>query len=58
MVIPGCSLLSLAARLAPGLENEYPNGLTELEGLAVADLIGNSNRNLDTLIGLRKAVSA
>ena len=57
IVIPGCSLMSLAARLAPGMEAEYPNGLTEVDGLAVADLIGDAMTLLNTLICLKRAGS-
>jgi len=40
VLIPACGLMSPALLLAPGAEKEYPNGLTEVDGVPVMDAIG------------------
>ena len=58
VIIPGCSLISLAARFVPGVEDKYPNGLTEIDGAIVADLIGNAVLLLNSLATLKAADSS
>lgn len=42
LLIPGCGLLFPALRLAPGAEKEYPHGLTEVDGVPVVDVMGET----------------
>ncbi len=58
IIIPGCSLMSPAVRFAPGAEKEYPNGLTEVDGVAVADIIGDTIKMAESLVALKKAGSS
>ena len=57
VLIPGCGLLAPALRLAPGAEAEYPDGLTEVDGVPIADVYGNAIRCVETLVSLKKAGS-
>lgn len=38
VIIPGCMLADTCLRLAPGCEEEYPNGLTEVDGVPVLNV--------------------
>jgi allantoin racemase len=58
VVIPGCGLMSPALRLAPGAEKEYPNGLTEVDGAAVMDVLGATIKMAETLVNLKQSGSA
>ena len=57
VIIPGCGLMAPALRFAPGAEAEYPNGLTEVDGVPIADVYGNAIKCLEALVALRKAGS-
>lgn len=57
VIIPGCGLLSPALRFAPGAEAEYPDGLTEVDGVPIADVYGNAIKCVETLVSLKKAGS-
>jgi allantoin racemase len=57
IVIPGCSLMSPALRLAPGAEKEYPDGVTEVDGVPIADVIGDTIKLAETLVSLKHAGS-
>ena len=57
VIIPGCGLLSPALRLAPGAEKEYPNGLTDVDGVPVADVIGDTIKMAEMLVTLKRAGS-
>jgi Asp/Glu/hydantoin racemase len=57
VLIPGCGLLSPALRLAPGAEKEYPNGLTEVDGVPVADVMGDTIKMAETMFCLKSAGS-
>lgn len=58
VVIPGCSLMSPALRLAPGAEKEYPDGVTEVDGVPIADIIGDTIKMAETLVSLKQAGSS
>jgi allantoin racemase len=58
VVIPGCGLMSPALRLAPGAEKEYPNGLIEVDGAAVMDVLGATIKMAETLVNLKQSGSA
>ena len=58
IVIPGCSLMSPALRLAPGAEKEYPDGVTEVDGVPIADVISDAIKLAETLASLKKAGSS
>ena len=57
VLIPGCGLMSPALRLAPGAEKEYPNGLTEVDGIPVADVMGDTIKMAETMVSLKRADS-
>lgn len=57
VLIPGCGLMSPALRLAPGAEKEYPKGLTEVNGVPIADVFGDAIKMAETLVSLKKAGS-
>lgn len=58
ILIPGCGLLSPALRLAPGAEQEYPGGLTEVDGVPVADVLGETMKMAEMLVTLKQAGSS
>ena len=57
VLIPGCGLMSPALRLAPGAEKEYPNGLIEVDGVPVADVMGDTIKMAETMVSLKNAGS-
>lgn len=57
-IIPGCSITSPMVRLCPGQEDKYPNGVTEIDGAAVIDIIGESFKITEALASLRKGGSS
>jgi Asp/Glu/hydantoin racemase len=57
LLIPGCGLLSPALRLAPGAEKKYPDGLTEVDGVPVVDVMGETLKMAELLVSLKKAGS-
>jgi Asp/Glu/hydantoin racemase len=58
IVIPGCSLMSPALRLAPGAEEKYPDGVTEVDGVPIADVICNTVKLAETLASLKNGGSS
>ena len=58
IILPGCSLMSPALRLAPGAEKQYPDGVTEVDGVPIADVIGNAIKLAETLVSLKDAGSS
>jgi len=57
VLIPGCGLMAPALRLAPGAEREYPNGLTEVDGVPVMDVTGTAVKLAEMLVALKQAGS-
>jgi Asp/Glu/hydantoin racemase len=55
VILPSCGLISPALRLAPGAENEYPNGLTEVDGIPIVDLLGSTLKMAEMLVALNQA---
>jgi allantoin racemase len=58
VLIPACCLISPAMRLAPGAEKDYPHGLTEIDGVPIADVLGDTITMAETLASLRRAGSS
>jgi Asp/Glu/hydantoin racemase len=58
VIIPGCGLLSPALRLVPGVEDQYPDGFTEVNGAAVMDVMGCAVKMAETLVGLKRSGSS
>jgi len=54
VIIPGCGLLSPALRMVPGAEEEYPHGLTEVDGVAVVDVLGIAVKMAEMLVSLKR----
>ena len=58
IIIPGCGLMSPSLRLAPGAEKEYPNGLTEVDGAAVLDIMSCGIKMLELMVSLKRGGSS
>jgi hypothetical protein len=57
VIIPGCGLIAPCVRFAPGCTQEYPCGVTEIDGVPIMDLYGASVKMAETLIDLKRAGS-
>lgn len=57
ILIPGCGLMSPALRLAPGCEKEYPNGLENVDGVPVMDVMSISIKMAELMVDLKNAGS-
>lgn len=58
VIIPGCGILSPALRFAIGCEEEYPGGITEVDGTAVVDIISAGLLAIQSTVKLAKSGSA
>jgi Asp/Glu/hydantoin racemase len=58
VLIAGCGLMSPGLRLATGHEKEYPNGLTDVDGAAIVDVLGVTVKLAEMLVSLKQAGSA
>ncbi len=58
VLIPACGLMSPALRLAPGLEEDYPNGFTELDGVPILDVMACGIKAAETLYALKDCGSS
>jgi allantoin racemase len=58
ILIPGCSLISPAMRLTPGAEEEYPHGVTEIDGVPIADVLGDTITTAETLASIKRGGSS
>ena len=58
VLIPGCGLMSPSLRLAPGMENEYPNGFTELDGVPIVDVLSCGIKMIEALYSLKRSGSS
>lgn len=58
VIIPGCGILSPALRLAIGCEEEFPGGVTEVDGAAVVDIISVGLLAAQSTIKLAQSGSA
>ena len=57
VLIPGCGLMSPSLRMAPGMEKDYPNGFTELDGVPILDVLSCGLKMAETLYTLKKCGS-
>ncbi len=57
VLIPGCGLMSPSLRVAPQCEEEYPNGLTEVDGVPVMDILGCGLKYAEMMVDLKKSGS-
>ncbi len=55
VIIPGCSLMSPSIRLAPGAEDDYPSGMTEIDGVPVADVLGQAIKLAESMADIKKS---
>jgi Asp/Glu/hydantoin racemase len=58
IIIPGCGLMSPSLRLAPGAEKQYPNGVTEVDGAAVLDIMSCGIKMLESMVSLKRGGSS
>jgi allantoin racemase len=57
VIIIGCGLMAPCVRFAPGCLAEYPNGITEIDGVPIMDLYGAAVNMAQTLVALKRAGS-
>jgi allantoin racemase len=50
LILPTCGLLPSILRLAPGAEKEYPNGLTEVDGVPIMNSLANALKMAEMLV--------
>ena len=53
VIIPGCGLIAPCLRFAPGCQAEYPNGVTEVDGVPIVDIYGATIKTAETLVALK-----
>jgi allantoin racemase len=58
VLIPACGLMSPALRLAPGMEREYPNGFTEVDGVPIVDVMSCGIQMAEALCNLKRSGSS
>jgi len=54
VLIPGCMLADTCLRLAPGCEDEYPNGLTHVDGVPVLNVTAVTLKAAETFAILHR----
>ncbi|MDY6912902.1 MAG: aspartate/glutamate racemase family protein [Planctomycetota bacterium] len=54
ILIPGCLCMCPIMRLAPGREKEYPNGLTDVDGVPVMDVISVTTKMTEMMVQLNR----
>ena len=57
VLIPGSGTLAPAIRMAPGAEDRYPNGLTQVDGVPVMDVISCLIKTAENFVSLKQAGS-
>lgn len=57
VLIPACGLMAPALRVAPKCEDEYPNGLTEVDGAPIMDVLGVGLKYAEMMVDLKQAGS-
>lgn len=57
VLIPACGLTSPALRLTPGMEQRYPHGLTQVDGVPVIDVMGAAVSMVSALIAMQRVGS-
>lgn len=55
VLIPGCGLMSPSLRVAPKCEEEYPNGLQEVDGVPVMDILGCGVKFAEMIVDMKQA---
>lgn len=58
VLIPACGLMSPSLRLAPGMEEEYPDGFTSLDGVPILDVMSCGIKMAETLFALKNCGSS
>lgn len=57
VLIPACGALTAVLRMAPGCEEDYPNGVTDVDGVPVMDVASSALLLLESLIKLKRTGS-
>jgi len=57
VLINPCCMCSASLRLAPGAEKEYPNGITEIDGIPIMDTLGVILKMAEMMVDLKQAGS-
>ena len=55
VIIPGCGFYSPILRLAKGMEDKYPNGLDEVDGVPVMDVLSVGIQTAEMMVHLKDA---
>ena len=58
LIIPACSVTSTMLRFCPGAEDKYPNGITEVDGVPVLDVVSTALTVAQGMAALRDGGSA
>ncbi|MEW5980404.1 MAG: aspartate/glutamate racemase family protein [Acidobacteriota bacterium] len=58
VLVPGCSGISMALRLAAGCEDKYPDGVTEIDGVAILDGMSVVVKTAEALVALKRGGSS
>ncbi len=58
VLIPACGLMSPALRLAPGATDRYPNGLVEVDGVPIVDVLSCGIKMLESMVAMKKSGSS
>jgi len=57
IILPGCMVMAPAMRMAPGCD-DMPNGVEEVDGVPVMDIVGTQVLMAETMVRLKKAGSS
>lgn len=57
VLIPACGAMTAVLRQAPGCQEDYPNGVTDVDGVPVMDVASSALLLLETLIKLKQSGS-
>lgn len=55
VIIPGCMILDPVLHFAPGCEKEYPNGINEVDGVPVMNVVAIAIKVAGAFVSLKKA---
>jgi allantoin racemase len=55
VIIPGCMVMDPVLRFAPGCEKEYPNGIQEVDGIPVMNVVALTIKVAEAFAAMKKA---
>ena len=57
VLLPGCGLMTAALRTAPGCEEEYPNGVADVDGVPIMDVLGVTLKMTELMVQMKQSGS-